>query len=695
MKIHTTQNLENSTNILSTNINASNSLRYPEKLKRTHERERMPQNNDIVSFKGKRDVKFIKHVIEKAAEGMGNGGKNPKGSFFSELLDKVLTSNAFRKVLEIMDNEVLVQAMISALICMILRPLTIVAMAGKKDDKGDNLYAASHSIASGTAGLVASFIITTPFAKGLGYAKSNAIPKLKAEVLEKMFPNLNMESIWKDKANGIRKPIGEWLDKQGNTFSKEFKNVMKVAKPKHISEVSEETLKSLGLNVDLASQKGKKFSEMVDRNGKKLHLETKDMFIELSEAGMGKNGKPGKNYFSLEFIDKDFLGEAFKDLNLATIEKDGKRLHPENWKNKDGSQFMPDILDHIHVSSYKETANAIPLYTGRTRIDTLDKNIIKYTSYQPNGSKGNGGVPDKLGSEISQEMLNADYVNDIKYKALNWLPDIVTRPLVASSTIALLPLVLKKVFGLEKHKKPQVEATQNKPQEVAQPVVVNNTANEAKLLSVVQGAEKTEGNVNFKGAKPNKSWFTKMSDKLSDMLGKFFSDNYAEPMMNKKWMQTMSEKLAKVPGQMTEHMATLGSFITSGVYVAKTLGNKDLDDDKKRTLSINQVLCFIVPTICAYTVNKSMGGLVKKLGYRFSGLYEHQKATGKISKELVDKIEPNMGKLLKSVGALGSLATFTLIYRYITPVAITPAANKIGERINKKKAEEKQKAQMA
>ena len=37
--------------------------------------------------------------------------------------------------------------------------------------------------------------------------------------------------------------------------------------------------------------------------------------------------------------------------------------------------------------------------------------------------------------------------------------------------------------------------------------------------------------------------------------------------------------------------------------------------------------------------------------------------------------------------------TFTLIYRYAVPVIITPIANKIGDKINAKKAEEKRLAQ--
>ena len=692
MKIHTTQNLNDLTTSKSTNIFTSNSIRYPKKINNDKlNLERMHEKNDAIMFKG-REARIIKFVEKKAAEGIkGSNGNKPNSSFFAKVkkalskwLDKTLNSPNFDKVLDLMGHEVLVQAAISCLICVILRPLTIIAMADKKKDKSDNLYAASHSMASGVVGLVASLIITTPFSKGIKYAGDpKRLMNLSEDILAKMFPHLDLKSIWKNKAKGLRKPMNEWLDLQGNTFSKEIKNVLKVARPKHISEVSEETLKSIGVNVDLASQKGKKFSEMVDRNGKKLRLETKDMFIQVAESGMGKKGKEAKNYFSLEHIDENFLADIFKDLNIETIKKDGKRLHPENWKNKDGSRFMPDLLDHIHISSYRETADAIPLYTGRTRIDTLDKGVVKYKSYQSNnGITDTSRVPDKLGSEINQEYLNADYVNDVKNKMLGWMPDIVTRPLVASTTIVLLPWILKNVFHLEKNKKPAEKVEQQVLNNSVETVKAEKTV-EAKVVKTkeVETQTSTTSAPAFKGGKPNKGLF----DKIGEAISKFFSKHYAEPMNNKMWLQNLSEKMSKAPGSMTEHMATLGSLITSSVYVTRTLKNKELDSDKRRTLAINQTLCFIVPTICAYTVNNWIGGLVKKLEYRYSGLKEQEKALGKITAEKAEEMAKKLGGRLKGVKALGTLFTFTLIYRYLTPVLITPGANKIGEKINQKR----------
>lgn len=201
--------------------------------------------------------------------------------------------------------------------------------------------------------------------------------------------------------------------------------------------------------------------------------------------------------------------------------------------------------------------------------------------------------------------------------------------------------------------------------------------NDTKNQPVVDVATKPveSDSVSFKGGKE------------ADWISKFFGKNYAFKLANKDWVHNLSKRLAKVPGSVTEHMATLGSFITSSVYMSRTLSNKNLDSDKKRTLSINQFLCFIIPTICAYFVNYKIAGKTKQLERRYAGLMKQEMALGNITGGKLKNLESNFGNKLKGFKTLTSLATFTLIYRYITPVAITPAANSIGELVNKKHKE--------
>ena len=409
MKIHTTQNL----GLLSADKYKSHSM-YPERSEIAESGYRLGMQSDCVSFRGKKElVRLTKEALEKLKNTAGKENK---------WYDKILTSGVFDKALDLMGHEVFVQAAISCIICVLLRPLTIMALPNKKD-KNDNKYAAAHSISSGLVGLASSLLISVPFSKGVKYAQKNLLVNLDKNILKRMFPNLDLNSIWKDESKGIRKPMGEWLDKAGNEFSNEYKNVMKVAKPKHTSLVSDETLKLLGGSKDDLS-----------------NIEAKNLFIKVSEEGLGEN------FFSLGYIDEEFLKEVFKDLDINSIKKDGKVINPLKWKKTDGTSFANDIKNDLYLSSYRETCESTPLYTGRTRVETKGKKETKYMGYQRN-------VKDGLGTEVTQEMLDADHANDIKYKLLGWLPDIISRPFVAASTIALLPIILKDVFHLQKTKK--------------------------------------------------------------------------------------------------------------------------------------------------------------------------------------------------------------------------------------------------
>jgi len=442
MKIHTTQNLTTSTNFNSTNMPLSKNVKGAT-IAQVGFTERS-KNSNTVSFKGKKE--FLKVTKEYLQDLIKSVAKEKKW------YDKILKSGTFDNMLDLMSHEVFIQAAISCLICVFLRPLTIMSLPSraktpeeKENSKNNNRYASAHSIASGVVGLCASILIAQPFSLGVKYAQKNLIQNLSEETLKKMFPHLDISSIWEDAAKKIRKPIDKWLDTSGNIFSKEVKDVMKVARAKHISLISEATLKEKGIKINLAEQKklhGDNFAAMVTEDGKSLFeaLKLKDMFIGVKE---GKE----TNFFSLEFINEKFLQEIFPELDISSIKKaSGELLHPSKWKKVGtGESFMPDLINHIHLSSYRETAHSMPLYTGLTRTET-GTGITKYISYQQNGKDG------KLGTAITQNMLDADKVTDFKNKLLTWLPDLLTRPIVATSTIALLPWILKNVFGLEKNK---------------------------------------------------------------------------------------------------------------------------------------------------------------------------------------------------------------------------------------------------
>lgn len=659
MNIHTTQNLISKARKQSTDKVTIPEIRlnYSEQMRKQNLLEQPDSFEGKVSFKGKKEI--VKKIVDNSRKAADKETK----------MDKFLKSRFFDKALNIMNHEVLVQSLISAVVCVAMRPLTIMAIPTKKS-KQDNMYASAHSVSSGLVGIAASLLIATPFSKGIKYAQKTYLKDMSETLLKRKYPNLNIDSIWTDASKKVRKPVSEWTDILGNKFSKEYKDVMKVAQPKHISEISEATLKELGADVDVNAMKGKPISEWTDRNGKKLYFELKDMFIAVKEEGMGGSLKDNKdtNFFSLAHIDKDFLKEVMPKLDINSIEKDGKRLHTDMWKNVDGTPFKLD-MDMVHLSSYRETAHATPLYTGKKRVETKGgRTTEKYISYQNNVKlEDSTKVPEKIGSAVEQEYLKADKINGISNKTFGWLPDILTRIPVAAGTIYLIPFVLKNVFHLEKSKK-----YNDKQKDIVKSEINNKP----------QQTETKSAQVSFKGKKETA---------LGRWISEFYGKHYGRKVMNSEKIQNVSEKMSNIPGEMTEHMATLGSILTSATYMYKTLNNKDLDSDKRKTLAVNQGLCCIIPTIGAYTVSKLLSKFKKNAEYKYCGLKEQQIALGQISKEEAKELKKTFGDKLKGFNALTSLITFTLIYRYITPVAITPVANWIGRKLNGEDKKDEQK----
>ena len=209
------------------------------------------------------------------------------------------------------------------------------------------------------------------------------------------------------------------------------------------------------------------------------------------------------------------------------------------------------------------------------------------------------GVDGKIGTRIDEKMALAEKRNEAHNKLLTWIPDFAFRIPIAVSTIALIPWVLKNVFKIEKSSKTNA----------------NDKAN-----PVVQKVAKDKEEVSFKSSKdPEKPFW--LFRKIGETYGKYL-------MESEKTAKT-AEKISKMPGNTIEHVQTAGSLITSGVYVQQTLTKKELDSDRKRTLAINQVLCFFIPTAAAYTVDKSIKNWVKENEYRYAGLQEYKIAKAK------------------------------------------------------------------
>lgn len=184
-------------------------------------------------------------------------------------------------------------------------------------------------------------------------------------------------------------------------------------------------------------------------------------------------------------------------------------------------------------------------------------------------------------------------------------------------------------------------------------------------------------NYNVNTSQP--SFMGKKTGKITEFFAKYYGKHIADSDKVRKF----SEKLFKLDkeGDVTRHFQTLGSLITSSAYMHATLKNKDMDKDNAITLSVNQALNFLLPTAAAYTVDLVIREINKQLEYRYSAVQEEKisNIADKAAKKLAEK---KLSNQLKGFRALSVIGTFTFIYRFVAPVAITPISNAIGRWIN-------------
>ncbi len=441
MKIHTTQNLSSPAVSRPTNISLPREIRY------TKYSDGMSSSEpdilkDSVSFKGKREI------MNKAVE--AGKKKLPERVADWKIWDKVFKSGSFSKLLEITNKqEVLINSATALVICTLLRPAAIMALPGDRNKK-DCAYASAHSVSSGVWGFIVPLIFIRPLAKGYNHVIDEAGKYLRESTIKKRWPHVNLESI--KNADGTRKPMSEWKDYMGNDFIRDIKDVKKVAKPKHISEVSDATLKKFFPELDVAKNKNVSPNQWVKTNGEKASIDLQKVFIAVKDTE-----KNDIKYYPLKYVTEDVLKEVYPDLDIASTKAaNGERLHFKDWLKKDGKPFEFD-MNNIFLSEWSESRIGIPFITGKTYKDSTGK--IKDICYQKNNSDEAQFTP---GTEITPEMVFSADINTVADKLGGWLPDLVVSYPRATATIAIIPFVLKEIFGIEKSKKPEPKTVEGK-----------------------------------------------------------------------------------------------------------------------------------------------------------------------------------------------------------------------------------------
>ncbi len=218
---------------------------------------------------------------------------------------------------------------------------------------------------------------------------------------------------------------------------------------------------------------------------------------------------------------------------------------------------------------------------------------------------------------------------------------------------------------------------------------------------------------------------SKKYDAMCNWVGK----NICRPVFDNSVIDGIGDKI-KGKDNAIKFFLIGGSAITSGVYMQQTLTNKKMDKDRKKTLTVNQFLTFLVSTFGALVIDShlkkwwndkkeqyfdlnlpnaedirnSMAQKNEKIKLRNQGLTDIDKEPlynlstylekyGKKHFIDVKDYEKFMTKL-EGFAALRSIIVFALVYRFIVPVAVTKPANILCEKyLAHKKNKDAEKAQ--
>lgn len=208
-----------------------------------------------------------------------------------------------------------------------------------------------------------------------------------------------------------------------------------------------------------------------------------------------------------------------------------------------------------------------------------------------------------------------------------------------------------------------------------------------------------------------KSRFFEPAEKAWNGMVDWLAENFVAKAMNTKFVANFAEKF-KDSRIITNHMATIGAATGTGMYMLRTmqLPEDKMGSDEKKILTLNHALTFCASTAGAYGLDGALAGKWKKVTNKYAELYTKDKdLLSKIAKVNDDLVNQGKNKIdlvdyafdylgdkklanrLIGMDIAKKLLIFSMIYRYVVPVAVTPIANKLGDKIlaHKKQQEEK------
>lgn len=246
-------------------------------------------------------------------------------------------------------------------------------------------------------------------------------------------------------------------------------------------------------------------------------------------------------------------------------------------------------------------------------------------------------------------------------------------PLRAILTIMIVPPLLKAIFGIEKNPKKQLNLTPAEEAKIdyslfnfkgdtkkAFQSFAGMTSAAAMIAAKTKEASplKPQAAVSFKGKVPAKP--SAVTKGIAWVVGKVADTKAAKNFVD--WFG----KTNWFP-----HLIAAESLLLSGFYMQQTAASKKIEKDQKPAMMLNQGITAVACTAGAYVLDKHVNNMLDKFG----AVYKKLNPT--MEKEAI-------GNKTRAIRLLGPIVIFTAIYRFIGPVLVTPVANYISDRMQKK-----------
>ena len=230
--------------------------------------------------------------------------------------------------------------------------------------------------------------------------------------------------------------------------------------------------------------------------------------------------------------------------------------------------------------------------------------------------------------------------------------------------------------------------------------------NAQPVQSFAAQAQRPSGNnISFKGGLPQRV-YNKATDGIAVVLGKVASTKFAKNVVDfingdskSKILRGLGKAL-NFKNKWFQHAIAAESIYLTSFYMYNTKKSKTIPEDQKRPMMVNQALVATLCTSLSYMVDSKISKAFKGMHDFFlitnaasiaEGSKSQVAAAIKAEGNNKDAIELAAKMPLKKVNAicsgiskLKSVLVFGFIFRYFSPVFITPIANRVSEYLDKK-----------